>query len=294
MHIEKLKYLIDLYECGNYTETARKNFISQTAVTQYIHALEAEFGIRLFDRTVTPVRPTPAGELFYHEAVILWEQYQNLRRKMENFQHNRTQTLRIAYASMAEIQPLLPIIDRFNRKNPHTELSLSKVLMKELAEGLERNRYDLAVCIDSAFPPSPELETAVLYQGEYAALVGKNHPLFSRDVLEKEELYRYPLIMLSPDSIGDTFHVMEERARDTGFTPNIVKTVPDLETELLLIFTENLIGFAPDNYEPSGFPGRIRLIPVRDFHHPFKMVLAGLKRTQNPAVRAFLQAVAAG
>lgn len=292
MHIEKLKYLIDLYECGNYTETARKNFISQTAVTQYIHALEREFQVRLFDRTVMPVRPTAAGELFYHEARILWEQYQNMYRKMENFQQSHTQTLRIAYASMAEIEQLLPVIERFNQNNPNTELTLSKVLIRELGEGLERNRYDLAVCIDSAFPADQELNIVPLYEGEYAALVGKNHPLFHCDVIETQELYRHPLIMLSPDTIGDSFRVMEERSRETGFVPNIVKTVPDLETEMVLIFTDSLIGFAPDNYDVGSFAGHVRLIPVRNFNHPFKIVLASRKKNDSPLVRDFMNTVA--
>ena len=270
MHIEKLKYFIDLYECGNYTETARKNYISQTSVTQYIHALENEFHLKLFDRTVTPVRPTPAGELFYQEARILWEQYGNMRLKMEHFQQSREQTLRIAYASMVEIQSLLPVVDAFKKRHPHVAL---------------------AICIDSAFPDSPLLCTRTLYSGKYAALVGKNHPLFHAGQIEMDELYRYPLIMLSPESIGDSFRAMEERTRNTGYVPNIVKTVPDLETEMLLIITENLIGFAPDNYNLVDFNGNIRLIPVRDFNHTFQIELACMRRTENPAVQLFLEAV---
>lgn len=291
MHIEKLKYFIDLYEFGNYTETARKNYISQTSVTQYIHALENEFHLKLFDRTVTPVRPTPAGELFYQEARILWEQYGNMRLKMEHFQQSREQTLRIAYASMVEIQSLLPVVDAFKKHHPHVALVLSKVLIRELAEGLEKNLYDLAICIDSAFPDSPLLCTRTLYSGKYAALVGKNHPLFHAGQIEMDELYRYPLIMLSPESIGDSFRAMEERTRNTGYVPNIVKTVPDLETEMLLIITENLIGFAPDNYNLVDFNGNIRLIPVRDFNHTFRIELACMRRTENPAVQLFLEAV---
>lgn len=287
MHIEKLKYFIDLYECGSYTETARKNYISQTSVTQYIHALENEFRLKLFDRTVTPVRPTPAGELFYQEAKILWEQYGNMRMKMEYFQQNRELTLRIAYASMVEIQSLLPAVDIFKKRHPHVALVLSKALIRDLAEGLEKNVYDLAICIDSAFPHSPLLRTRTLYAGKYAALVGKNHPLFHADEIGMDELYRYPLIMLSPESIGDAFRVMEEKTLSTGYIPNIVKTVPDLETEMLLIITENLIGFAPDNYNLVDFNGNIRLIPVRDFNHTFQIELACMRHSGNPAVQLF-------
>lgn len=293
MHIEKLKYFIDLYECGNYTETARKNYISQTSVTQYIHALENEFRLKLFDRTVTPVRPTAAGELFYQEAKILWEQYRNMRLKMEHFRQNHEQTLRIGYATMVEVQSLLPVIDAFKKRNPQVQLELTKVLIRDLAEGLEKSLYDVAVCIDSAFPDSPELRTLTLYEGQYAALVGKNHPLFHCEEIEMDELYRYPLIMLSPEAIGSSYRAMEERTRAAGYVPNIVKTASDLETEMLLIITENLIGFAPDNYKLVDFNGNIRLIPVHDFNHAFKIEVACLRRTENPAVQPFLDAAGA-
>lgn len=64
MHIEKLKYFIDLYECRNYIETARKNFISQASISQYISSLEKEFNTKFFDRSVTPIQPTLAGKMY--------------------------------------------------------------------------------------------------------------------------------------------------------------------------------------------------------------------------------------
>ena len=85
MHIEKIKYFLDLYDCGSYTETARRNYISQTAVSQFIHSLEQEFQVQLFDRSVTPVAATQAGNLFYREASVLWEQYAGMKEKMLNF-----------------------------------------------------------------------------------------------------------------------------------------------------------------------------------------------------------------
>ena len=51
MKIEKLKYFIDLYETGSFTQTAKINYISQTSVTQFIYSLEEEFQVKLFNRS---------------------------------------------------------------------------------------------------------------------------------------------------------------------------------------------------------------------------------------------------
>lgn len=64
MNIKRIKYFIDLVECRNFTETAKKNFVSQTTVSQQIAALEDEFNTQLIDRKQIPIEPTKAGWLF--------------------------------------------------------------------------------------------------------------------------------------------------------------------------------------------------------------------------------------
>lgn len=50
MNFDKIKYFIDLVECRNFTETARKNFVSQTTISLQIASLEEETDIQLIDR----------------------------------------------------------------------------------------------------------------------------------------------------------------------------------------------------------------------------------------------------
>ena len=82
MKLEKLPYFIDLYETRSYTKTARKNYISQTSVTQFINALEQELQVKLFDRTTIPIQPTEAGKRFYQEAKLLLGQYERMKRSL--------------------------------------------------------------------------------------------------------------------------------------------------------------------------------------------------------------------
>lgn len=39
MNFDKIKYFIDLVECRNSTETARKNFVSQTTISLQIASI---------------------------------------------------------------------------------------------------------------------------------------------------------------------------------------------------------------------------------------------------------------
>lgn len=51
MTLQQLRYIITVAETGTMTEAANALFISQPSLSNAIHELEKEMGIRIFDRT---------------------------------------------------------------------------------------------------------------------------------------------------------------------------------------------------------------------------------------------------
>lgn len=291
MHIEKMKLFIDLYECRNYTETARKNFISQSSLSQYIHTLEKEFHIQLFDRSITPIEPTEAGRIFYEEACILWKQYQNMQYKMATYDKYKLQPLKVAYTTVVDIQTLLPRVTYFKKEYEEVNLQLNKILIKDTIEYLQKNICDVVVSFESEFTGQSDIETYTLYEGNYMALVGVNHPLFDREFLTTEELYQFPFIMMSPETIGKTYDLMLQKSKADGYMPDVRKTVDDVESELFSIITDNLIGFTPENYPLIEFENHIRKIPIHNTHHSFKIQIGYLKNNSSRSLKLFLDAI---
>lgn len=291
MNIEKIKYFIDLVECRNFTETARKNYVSQTTISQQIASLEKEFQMQLIDRKQIPIEPTQAGWLFYGEAVVLWKQYNNMKAKMANYLKDNTQMLGIEYAAVTDIQSLLGFIPSFKEKYPNIKLEMNKVLLRDISEFLQKGIYDVAVAFDSEFKEKEGILTKTLYEGRYCAVVSSKHPLFFNDSISIDELYEYPLVMLNPNVIGNSYYLMLQHAIEDGYQPKILRTVDDVETELFYIITENLIGFFPDNYQLSYLDNEVKLISLQDSHHTFKIELGYLKENMNPALRSFINLI---
>lgn len=289
MNIQKIKYFIDLVECKNFTETAKKNYVSQTTISQSIAALESEFGVQLIDRKRTPVEPTQAGILFYEEALILWKQMNHMSQKMSDFLNHYTQVLHIEYAAPTDVQSLLKFIPSFKQKFPNVKLELDKVPLKNISEFLQKGIYDIAVAFDSEFKDKEDIRTYVLYQGRYQAAVSKQHPLAQKKIITKEELYEYPLIMLNQSVLGTSYPMMVENAIQDGFHPKIVRTVDDVETEIFYILTEHLIGFFPDNYQFSCLNHELNLLSLNDSHHTFKIEAAYHTENRNSALKLFFK-----
>lgn len=291
MNIEKIKYFIDLVECGNFTYTAQKNYVSQTTISQQLNSLEKEFNIQLINRKVTPVEPTEAGELFYKDALVLWRQYQLMKSNMYCFSKDNNITLKIAYSNITDIKNLLTFLPKFKEKKLNITYDINKIKLKNISEFLRKGIYDFAVCLDSEFIDKNYIDTTLIEVGKYLAIVNSTHPLFKLNKIPLNELYQYPLIMLDESLIGSSYKNMITNAKNDGYTPNIQRTSDDIETELFYIVTENLIGFAPENFQLDDNFTSLKLIPIEDSHHTYRIVLAKLKENKNPIIKSLIDSI---
>ena len=64
MNTNQLRYFVSVAEGRSFTRAAAAHFITQTAITQQIRALEQSLQVQLFDRHSRPVALTPAGHTF--------------------------------------------------------------------------------------------------------------------------------------------------------------------------------------------------------------------------------------
>src|SRR6185295_1328424 len=85
MHLETLQVFCDLVESGSFSAAASQNFITQSAVSQQVRALEASFDQPLIERTKGHVQPTPAGQLLYEASKAITGRYRELREQLQSF-----------------------------------------------------------------------------------------------------------------------------------------------------------------------------------------------------------------
>lgn len=68
MSLWKYKYFIDVVECKSFTKAGKKNYVSQTAVSQQIADLEKKVGGKLLYRERGMICLTELGEIVYERA----------------------------------------------------------------------------------------------------------------------------------------------------------------------------------------------------------------------------------
>ena len=64
MELREFTYVKMVADCGSFTKAAAKLFITQPALSNYINKVEEELGVKLFDRSASPLVLTYAGEQY--------------------------------------------------------------------------------------------------------------------------------------------------------------------------------------------------------------------------------------
>lgn len=68
MELQQLRYVVEVAETSSFTRAAERCFVTQSALSHQIAALERELGRRLFVRSTRSVRLSEAGEAFVEHA----------------------------------------------------------------------------------------------------------------------------------------------------------------------------------------------------------------------------------
>ncbi|WP_294492112.1 LysR family transcriptional regulator [uncultured Ruminococcus sp.] len=73
--LKQIRYFQSVVRLGSFTAAAEEHFISQSAISQQIKALEEELGVMLLERKKRSFTLTDAGEFFYKKSLVLVVDY---------------------------------------------------------------------------------------------------------------------------------------------------------------------------------------------------------------------------
>lgn len=145
MNSRQLMYAIELSEVCNFSQVAEKLNITQPALSKQILSLENELGVKLFDRSTTPMTLTAAGESFIAQAKELLFRQEQLAHSMSRFQSGQSGRLVIGISPFRALYMIPQIAKKVRERFPGVQVFLhevgSDILRKEVADG----KYDFAI-----------------------------------------------------------------------------------------------------------------------------------------------------
>jgi LysR family hydrogen peroxide-inducible transcriptional activator len=195
MNLNELRYIVALAQERNFHRAAERCFVSQPALSLAIQKLEAELGVRLFERSRNAVRPTPIGSRIVDQAQRVIEEAGKIRELAHQGADHLVGPLKLGVIYTVGPYLLPELIPILHRKAPRMPLEVEENLTANLDTLLRNGRIDCALL---ALPfEAPNVELLALYDEPFTVAVPSEHPWAKRASIRPEELAEENVLLLS-------------------------------------------------------------------------------------------------
>lgn len=294
MSMNQLEYFVNAAETLNFTKAARKCFISQTAMTQQIRALEEKIGVPLFIRDKHHVELTPAGKVYLNEAKAILERNAEAIRLAKLASTGVQGNLNIGFIRGCGTNNLSQILKKFHHSYPNITFSLYRDNSSILYQKLEKGECDLIFTVSPRHNDYTDMHHSYIKSFPLMAVLSADHPFAKKEFLTYPDLKDENFIMMQPS--GRSKDEMEESLlvyERGGFFPNIVALESDPETLLLMISIGMGISILPE-YITHIHQKRedLRILPVLKADgnaETLDFEISWPKENPNPAVDQMLE-----
>ncbi|MEH6823231.1 MAG: LysR family transcriptional regulator [Motiliproteus sp.] len=190
MNLKRLETFVWVATLGSFRKTAERQFTTQPAISSRIAALEAELGVKLFEREGGPVTLTAKGQelLPYAEKVIFMSEQ---LRKRADTSCSLSGILRLGVSESIVHTWLPELFSRLHTAMPNLDVELTVDTTSSLRGGLLDRSLDIAFLMGPISAPAIanlELCTFPLIWVASPALALPERPL------TPEDLARWPII----------------------------------------------------------------------------------------------------
>lgn len=193
-----MRIFVSVFQKNSITKAAQELHLAQPSVSLAVRELEDYYGIRLFDRIGRHIAPTECGKEFYRYAVHIVSLFNEMEKKMRNW--DTFGTLRIG-ASITIGTHILPVlIHRYQDQFPDLMIEAKVSKSASVEDEIIHNGIDLGLI--ETQPSHPDLRAVPFMTDSMCAITAPDHPLASVKSISLAELSRFPFLMREKSSAG--------------------------------------------------------------------------------------------
>lgn len=285
MEIQQIKYFLALSQELHFWNTAERMFITQSALSRQIKALEDELGVRLFERNKRSVKLTQAGIFLRDQWLPLLDEINRIHLQAKKIHDGTFGYVRIGYPGSIAYSFMPELLTRISNTLPELKVELIEPTDISFEQLLLNYQMDLAFRRDPA--ENPSLQSTCLYSEPFALVVPSNHYLNEQNFTGLHDLKDEKFIL--SNLAQTTFYTASLRQifEDYDFNPNVyIET--DFGGMVLGLVSKGLgISILPFSYSFSALPN-VRFITL-----PYKVNLfvTWRREDKSPDLRNILQQV---
>lgn len=191
-----MQYFVSVVNCNSFTEAAEECFISQSAISQQIMALEGELGVQLLQREKRKFSLTKAGEYFYKQALIVLDETDRIKNETVRIAAGNYSEIRIGYLKSCSVDKLMPAIALFAKQYEDTQIHIQSGNHEELYQLLKGNELNIVINDQRRAFSDEYVNYKLMKAYSFVEINAKSH-LSALGEIAPEDLKRMPCIIIS-------------------------------------------------------------------------------------------------
>lgn len=192
--LKKLNHLVTVARTGSFSRAAEVLHITQPALSRSIAAVEAHFGIKVFDRSRSGSALTPVGQLAVDEAEALLRQARTLNHNLKLYREGQAGNVSFGMGPLIASLVLPSLSSHFMTQHPNLYMNTSVKPDQVLHDELREDQIEMLFCGKGHAEMTPDISFEVVGHIELALIVRANHPLCAQERITQSDLQAFPVL----------------------------------------------------------------------------------------------------
>lgn len=288
MTLKQLTYFRSVADSLSFTKAAKECFISQTAISRQIRALEEELGVPLFVRNTVRVRLTPAGEYLFRQSQKILNMIDETLAQTKKIDLAGHPHLSIALPSLVERQCIMEPLRSFRASHPEITLSLRHGVPHALVNQVVEGHLDIliAMCLD--LPDLSGLRVLKLPPSPCVLVTSIDHPLASCSRVRPEHLEGETFIFAHATSVAPTIERASRYYQQLDLKNVHTLYAESLTDVLMMVESGCAVAFVPSLVRDR-LPGILHFADIDGPEITVELAAIALSDTLNPNTELFFR-----
>jgi DNA-binding transcriptional LysR family regulator len=223
MELRHLRYFVAVADALSFTQAAAHLYLAQPSLTRQIKDLEAELGVRLFERAGKRIALTQEGEAFLLDARRLVAECAQSVLAVQRLSRGEAGQLNIGYVANLYHDLLPATLGAFRKACPRTALNLFDLTPAEQYHALEGSKIDLGFVCFRGPPTDSDLQGACVGHDVIMAAVAEGSLLAQKAKIDLKDLEPMFFVGMSEKTYPGSNAWLIDTCREAGFTPRILQ-----------------------------------------------------------------------
>lgn len=234
MDINTLKAFVAVAEASSFSIAAENIFLTQSAVSKRISVLEAELGVRLFDRAGKTTNLNEAGRKLLPRAINMLQELEDIQRSISNLSGDVGGILKMGTSHHIGLHRLPSVLRSFRQAHPNVQLDIRFLGSEAACHAVAQGKLELGI-VTLPIDASPNLNLRPIWHDPLNFVVSNEHPLARIPHPTLEDLVQHPALL--PGVGTYTREILEQALAPRELEVNVAISTNYLETLKMMTST---------------------------------------------------------